>query len=155
MPATKLRAYLDDHQVKYLLIEHSPAYTAQEIAAVTHTPGRELAKSVIVKLDGKIAMAVLPASYRINFSRLKEATGARKIEMASEQEFGKLFPDCQLGAMPPFGNLYGLDVYVDESLNEDEEIAFNACNHSELIRLAYDDFINLVNPRVLKFTWKP
>lgn len=155
MPASRLREYLDTHQVKYLTIEHSPAYTAQEIAAVSHIPGRELAKSVIVKLDGKIVMTVLPASRRINFNRLKQATGAKRIELASEQEFEELFPDCQLGAMPPFGNLYGMDVFVDESLVDDEEIAFNACNHHELIRLPFEDFKNLVKPKIFLFTWKP
>ncbi|HSH12972.1 MAG TPA: YbaK/EbsC family protein [Desulfurivibrionaceae bacterium] len=146
---------MDGHQVKYETTEHSPAYTAQEIAAVTHTPGRELAKSVIVKMDGKMVMIVLPASRRINFSRLKEATGAKSIELASEQEFEARFPDCQLGAMPPFGNLYDMDVFVDESLADDEEIAFNACNHLELMRLAFQDFERLVRPKILSFTWKP
>lgn len=155
MPASKLREYLDSHQVKYLTIEHSPAYTAQEIAAVAHIPGRELAKTVIVKVDGELVMAVLPASRRINFNRLKQETGAKRIELSSEQEFEELFPDCQLGAMPPFGNLYGLEVLVDESLLDDEEIAFNACNHHELIRLPIEDFKALVKPRIFLFTWKP
>ncbi len=155
MPVSRLREFLDSHQVKYTTLEHSPAYTAQEIAAVSHTPGKELAKSVIVKIDGRMAMAVLPASHRINFSRLKEATKAKMVELATEREFGDMFPDCQLGAMPPFGNLYELEVFVDESLAKDEEITFNACTHHELIRLAYKDFESLVKPKVIKFTWKP
>jgi Ala-tRNA(Pro) deacylase len=150
-----LREFLDSHQAKYSTIEHSPAYTAQEIAAISHIPGKELAKSVIVKMDDKVIMAVLPASRRINFSRLKEVTGARTAELATEREFEELFPDCQLGAMPPFGNLYDMDVLVDKSLTDDEEIAFNACNHRELIRLSFEDFKELVKPTILEFAWKP
>lgn len=155
MPAPKLREFLDSHQVKYVTIDHSPAYTAQEIAAVTHIPGKEMAKSVIVKIDGKMTMAVLPASRRINFSLFKKAVRAKNIELATEREFGDMFPDCELGAMPPFGNLYDMDVFVDESLAGDEEITFNACNHSELVRMAYEDFEMLVKPKVLAFTWQP
>ncbi|MFN2222797.1 MAG: YbaK/EbsC family protein [Chloroflexota bacterium] len=155
MPATMLREFLDNHQVEYSTVEHSPAYTAQEIAAISHIPGKELAKSVIVKMDDKMVMAVLPASRRINFSRLKEITNAKTVELATEREFVELFPDCQLGAMPPFGNLYDMDVLVDKSLAEDEEIAFNACNHHELIRLSFKDFTKLVKPTILEFTWKP
>jgi Ala-tRNA(Pro) deacylase len=150
-----LREFLDNHQVEYSTVEHSPAYTAQEIAAISHIPGKELAKSVIVKMDDKMVMAVLPASRRINFSRLKEITNAKTVELATEREFVELFPDCQLGAMPPFGNLYDMDVLVDKSLAEDEEIAFNACNHHELIRLSFKDFTKLVKPTILEFTWKP
>lgn len=155
MPASRLQEYLDSHQVKYSTIKHSPAYTAQEIAAVSHTPGEELAKSIIVKLDGKMIMAVLPASHRINLNRLKQITGAKTVEIATEREFEDLFPDCQLGAMPPFGNLYDMDVFVDKSLVDDEEIAFNACNHHELIRLAFKDFQKLVEPQILNFTYQP
>ena len=155
MPASMLREFLDRHQVKYSTIKHSPAYTAQEIAAITHIPGKELAKSIIVKIDGKVVMLVLPASRRINFSRLKEVTDAKTAELADERDFEELFPDCQLGAMPPFGNLYDMDVLVDKSLADDEEIAFNACNHRELIRLSFQDFEELVKPTVLEFAWRP
>ena len=155
MPATMLREFLDKRQIKYSTIEHSPAYTAQEIAATSHIPGKELAKSVIVKMDSKMIMAVLPASRRINFSRLKEVTGAKTAELATEREFEELFPDCQLGAMPPFGNLYDMEVLVDKSLTDDDEIAFNACNHRELIRMSFEDFTMLVKPIILEFAWKP
>lgn len=155
MPATMLREFLDSRHVKYSTIEHSPAYTAQEVAAISHIPGKELAKSVIIKLDDKMVMAVLPASRRINFSRLIEVTGAKTAELATEREFEELFPDCQLGAMPPFGNLYDMDVLVDNSLADDEVIAFNACNHRELIRLSFEDFNRLVEPTVLAFSWRP
>ena len=150
MPVTKLREFLDDKRVKYLMISHSPAFTAQEIAASAHIPGKELAKTVMVKLDGKMTMAVLPASRRVDFEALRSRTGARQAELASEKEFQDMFPECELGAMPPFGNLYGLDVWVDESLTRDAEIAFNAGSHTELLRLAYKDFERLVNPKVAR-----
>ena len=152
MPTTKVRQFLDSHHVKYVVIGHSPAYTAQEIAAAAHVPGRELAKTVLVKLDGKMAMAVLPASYRIDLDHLKKAAGAKKVELAGEQEFKDAFPGCELGAMPPFGNLYGMEVYVAASLSEDEEIVFNAGSHTELVRLAYRDFERLVKPKVVRFS---
>ncbi len=154
MPIRKLREFLDSHQVKYVVVSHSSAYTAQEIAASAHIPGRELAKTVIVKLDGNPAMTVLPASYRIDFEMLKKTTGVKTAKLASEQEFKDLFPDCEVGAMPPFGNLYDLPVYVAEALTEDVEISFNACSHTELIKLAYRDFAKLVKPTVLLFSRK-
>lgn len=152
MPVKKLKEFLDTSGVRYVSIVHSMAYTAQEIAATTHIPGKEIAKTVMVKLDGKMAMAVLPASYRVDFDLLKEAAGASKVELASEEEFKGIFPECEIGAMPPFGNLYGMDVFVAETLAEDEEISFNAGSHTELIRLAYRDFENLVKPSKLKFS---
>ncbi len=152
MPVEKLKNYLDENNIKYITIKHSPAYTAQQIAASAHVSGKELAKTVMVKLDGKMAMAVLPASYHIDFKLLEEASGALKVSLAEEDEFKDMFPDCETGAMPPFGNLYGMDVYVARSLAEDEEIFFNAGTHSELIRLSYNDFERLVKPKVLKFS---
>lgn len=147
-----LRQYLDRNRVKYVTIKHSPAYTAMEIAAAAHVPGKELAKTVIVKLDGRLAMAVLPASHRIVFELLKQAIGARRAELPDEREFAGKFPGCEPGAMPPFGNLYGMDVLVADSLAEDEEIAFNACSHGELVRMPYKDFERLARPKVLRFT---
>jgi Ala-tRNA(Pro) deacylase len=152
MPAKKLTSFLDEQKVKYVKISHSPAYTAQEIAAIAHIAGRELAKSVIVKLDGELAMAVLPASFRVDFKLLKKAAKAKKAELASEEEFRDHFPECELGAMPPFGNLYDIKVYVAESLTEDDEIAFNAGSHTELIRMSFKDFERLVKPTVMKFS---
>ncbi len=151
MPARKLKEFLDSQNIRYVSIIHSPAYTAQELAAIAHIPGREMAKTVIIKLDGKMAMVVLPASYHVDFTRLKQATGAREIELASEEEFQKLFPDCEVGAMPPFGNLYDMPVFVAAKLREDEEIVFNAGSHSELMRLSYNDFERLVQPTVMEF----
>lgn len=152
MPVKKLKEFLGKNKVKYVTLSHSEAYTAQEIASSAHIPGKELAKTVIVKIDGKMAMAVLPASKRVYFDLLKKATGAKKVELATEGEFQDLFPECEIGAMPPFGNLYEMDVFVDESLREDEEIAFNAGSHTELIRLSYKDFESLVKPKVVKFS---
>ena len=152
MPVRKLREFLDQHKVKYVVISHSPAYTAQGIAALTHIPGKELAKTVMVKLDGKMAMTVLPAPQKVDFDLLAEATGAKKAELATEQEFQDMFADCEAGAMPPFGNLYGTDVFVSDTLAEDEEIAFNAGTHRELVRMPYADFERLVKPKVLTFS---
>jgi Ala-tRNA(Pro) deacylase len=153
MPVKKLKSFLDNNNIEYITIRHSPAYTAQRIAASAHISGKELAKTVMVKIDGKMAMAVLPASRRVDFELLKGTVGGRNVELASEQEFKDMFPECDVGAMPPFGNLYGLNVFVAETLAEDEEIAFNAGSHSELIQLAYRDFELLVKPRVLKFSF--
>jgi Ala-tRNA(Pro) deacylase len=147
-----LKEFLDSQQVKYVTISHSPAYTAQEIAASAHVRGRELAKTVMVKLDGKMAMVVVPAFLKVDFGLLKKAAGAKEAELASERAFEDMFPECEVGAMPPFGNLYGMDVYVSGSLAEDEEIAFNAGSHTELIRLAYKDFQRLVKPKVAVIT---
>jgi Ala-tRNA(Pro) deacylase len=149
MPVTKLKELLDANGVKYVVISHSRAYTAQEIAASAHIPGKELAKTVMVRLDGRMAMVVLPSTESVDFDLLRSTTGADEVRLAGEEEFKELFPDCELGAMPPFGNLYGMDVFVADHLTEDEEIAFNAGSHTELVRLAYADFQRLVEPRVL------
>ena len=154
MPVKKLKVFLDANNVKYVTIKHSSAYTAQEIAAKAHVSGKELAKTVMINIDGKMAMAVLPASYQIDFELLKEIFGTKKVELSSESEFKYRFPDCELGAMPPFGNLYDMEVYVAESLSEDKEIAFNAGSHTELIKLNYSDYERLVEPRIFKFSWK-
>jgi Ala-tRNA(Pro) deacylase len=151
MPTTKVRQFLDSHHIKYVVIGHSPAYTAQEIASLAHISGKEMAKTVIVKVDGKMAMAVLPASYKVDFESLKQGLGAASVELAHEWEFKHLFPDCEVGAMPPFGNLYDMPVYVAERLTEDEEIAFNSGTLTELFLMQYKDFEKLVRPRVIKF----
>lgn len=154
MPTQRLSDYLDQHSIKYTTLKHSLAYTAQEIAAVAHIPGKNLAKTVMINIKGKLAMAVLPASYKIDFDQLKQALGTDKIRLAHEKEFLNLFPDCEVGAMPPFGNLYGIEVYVAQSLTEEEEIAFNSCSHSELMRMKFKDFQKLVKPKVIKFSFQ-
>ena len=152
MPTQKLQDYLDQHEIRYVTISHSPAYTAQRIAELTRIPGKELAKTVIVKIDDKFAMAVLPASRRVNLRHMQEAIGADDVTLSSEEEFRELFPDCEVGAMPPFGNLYDMGVYVAEQLTEDDEIAFNSGTHSELVKMSYRDFANLVTPQVVALT---
>ena len=152
MPATKLKAFLDDNHVKYVTITHSQAYAAHEIAASAHIPAKELAKTTVLKVDGKLTMAVLLASHKVDLDQLREVLGAGKVVLATEHEFKDTFPGCALGAMPPFGNLYGLEVLVAERLTQDKEIAFNAGTHTELIKLAYEDYEKLIHPRILRFT---
>jgi Ala-tRNA(Pro) deacylase len=152
MPATKLKEFLDSHNIKYVSITHSKAYTAQGIAAAAHISGKELAKTVMISSDSDMAMAVLPASEQVNLDLLKSALKAKKVDLASERQFRDRFADCELGAMPPFGNLYNMKVIVDETLTHDKEIAFNAGTHLELIKLAYSDFERLVQPTVLRFS---
>lgn len=154
MPINKLRAFLDENHVKYVVISHSRAFTAQEVAASAHIPGREVAKTVIVKVGGKMSMAVLPATFHVDFEMLQTAIGSGDVVLATEEEFCKIFPDCQTGAMPPFGNLYGIPTYVAEALAEDEEIAFNAGSHTELVRMDYSDYERLTSPILLRFAEK-
>ena len=150
MACAQLQEYLDKHHVKYVSIKHSPAFTAQELAAAAHIPGKEVAKTVVVKLDGVMAMVVLPAPEMVRLNHLKAETGVDRVELASEEEFKGRFPDCEVGAMPPFGNLYEMRTLVEESLTEDEDIAFNAGSHTELIKMSYSDFAELVEPEVLR-----
>jgi len=152
MPVRKLKEYLDSQKIKYVTISHSPAYTAMEVAQSTHIPGRELAKTVMIKLDGRMAMAVLPSTRKVDLNLLREAVGAEEAMLATEAEFKSLFPDCETGAMPPFGNLYGMDVYVSPKLAEDDQIAFNAGSHTEVMKLPYTEFDRLVKPRTVRMT---
>ena len=151
MPLKKLMEFLDKNGVKYVSIRHSPAYTAQEIAGAAHIKGQNLAKTVMVKIDGRLAMAVLPARCRVDLDRLKQARSAQSVELATEAEFTRLFPDCEAGAMPPFGNLYDLPVWVDTTLTSDDQIAFNAGTHSDLVQMAYKDFERLAAPEITDF----
>ena len=155
MPLTKLREYLDSQNIQYMVISHSVAYTAQGIAALVHLSGKKLAKTVIVKIDGVLAMAVVPASYHVDLVLLRAAAGAGFVEVATEQEFRDAFPDCETGAMPPFGNLYDIPVYADASLADNEEITFNAGTHRELVRMAWADMARLVNPQIANLTHRP
>ena len=142
----KLVEYLDDNNVRYVNVTHSTAFTAQDVAQSAHIPGKEMAKSVIVWMDGAMAMVVLPASSMIDFTKLKEFSQTKNVELASESEFKDRFPDCEVGAMPPFGNLFNMRVIADTALSEDREISFNAGSHHELIRLPYANFEQLVKP---------
>ncbi len=151
MPGQKVKDYLDSRGIRYTTLTHSRAYTAQEIAARVHVSGRDFAKTVIVFVNGSMAMVVLPASLRIHLPELRDMLGTLDVRLAEEAEFRTAFPDCELGAMPPFGNLYNVPVYVAGPLAEEPEIAFNAGTHTTVIQMAYDDFEKLVQPEVLEF----
>ena len=138
--------------MKYVSIVHSKAYTAQEVAASAHVSGHAMAKTVIVKLDGEMAMAVLPADRKIVLQDLRDITGSEQVRFATEDEFKARFPDCEIGAMPPFGNLYGMEVFVSEALTGNHEISFNAGSHEEIIKMSCHDFERLVKPNVMAFT---
>ncbi len=152
MRTSRVKDFLDTNHIHYSTIVHPTSYTAQGTAAYAHVSGNELAKTVMIKLDSQLAMAVLPASAQLDLAALKRLTSARSVCLASEGEFEMRFPDCDLGAMPPFGNLYGVPVYVEEQLAQDKEIAFNAGTHNELARMEYADFERLVNPIVARFS---
>lgn len=148
MPVKALKEFLDKEKVKYLSMTHSPAFTSQEIAAAAHISGKELAKTVIVKAGDKLVMVVMPANAQVNFTKLRELMGV-EVDLASESEFKDKFPGCEVGAMPPFGNLYDMAVYIASGLSEQDSIAFNAGSHSELMQLSYRDFERLVQPQVV------
>ncbi len=152
MSVEKMKKFLDENDIKYVTFQHSPAYTAQEIAQSAHIPGKNLAKTVMLIVDHKMAMVVIPASHQVNLPSLREAANANMVKLASEEDFKDMFPDCETGAMPPFGNLYDMDVFVSEALAEDEAIAFNAGTHTELVGLAYRDFERLVQPKLGNFS---
>lgn len=147
--SSKLTQFLDANNVSYKTIVHSTTYSAQQTAETVHIKGLEIAKPVIVKVDNEMIMTVVPASRHVDLGVLKTLTGAKAVELASEAEFRGRFPECDVGAMPPFGNLYEMPVFVDEMLTKDTEIAFNACNHNELIQMAYKDFVKLARPQVV------
>jgi Ala-tRNA(Pro) deacylase len=151
MPTAKLKSFLDANSIKYLTIQHSPAYTSQEVAAKLHVHGSELAKTTILKLDERFVMAVLAAPDQVDMDRFRDVTGAKAVSLASEKEFKDLFPGCDVGAMPPFGNLYDMPVWVDERLSRDPSIVFNAGTHTEAVRMDYPDFARLVQPKSGKF----
>jgi Ala-tRNA(Pro) deacylase len=151
MSARKLKEYLDNHHIRYQSLPHPTTYTARQTAEAAHIPGKHIAKTVVLKVDGKLGLAVLPAIDQVHVNQLRHALGARRVELAQESEIKTAFPDCDLGAMPPFGNLYDMDVYVSPRLREDEDIAFNSGTHDELIQLTYRDFERLVSPHVLRF----
>ena len=152
MPARILTEFLENEHVSFECIPHKVTYTAQETAQAAHVPGYELAKTVMVELDGKMTMMVVPANRKVILQELRELTGAKDVRFATEEEFKSLFPDCEVGAMPPFGNLYGIDVLVSPGVMADEEIAFNAGTHSEVIRMHSADFDRLVHPTMISCT---
>jgi len=147
----RLRQFLEKEKVHYQQEFHQTAYTAQGVAAEEHIPSKMVAKTIVLKADDHFVLAVLPASRRTDLGKLKAALGAKNIRLASELEFSGMFPDCEIGAMPPFGNLYDVPVYVETSLIQDEEIVFNAGTHQDTIRMKYADFARLTQPKVLDF----
>ena len=149
MPVKALKEYLEGQHIKYTSISHSPTFTAQEVAASAHVSGKQFAKIVMIKIGKQLAMMVIPANDHVNFAALKEATGQSVIDLATESEFKNKFPECEVGAMPPFGNLYHMPVFISNRLSGQEQIIFNAGSHSELIQLAYRDFERLVKPKVV------
>jgi len=151
MPAKTLKSFLDKQRVKYVSIQHSVAYTAPEIAASAHVSGRDFAKAVIVMIEDQMTMIVLPANRQLVLSELRDMLDTNHVRLASEAEFKDVFPDCEIGAMPPFGNLYMMKTYVTSNLADEPEIAFNAGTHTEIIKMDYFDFERLVNPTVLDF----
>lgn len=147
----KIIQFLEDQGVQFELLEHPAAYTAQEVAGKQHVPGKEMVKSVIVKIDGKVIMCVLPAIHLVDFDSLKKLVGGEDIRLATEQEIANIFPDYEVGAEPPFGHLYDLDVYVDQFLKEDEYILFNAGTHTDLVKMKFADYLTLANPKLAEF----
>jgi Ala-tRNA(Pro) deacylase len=147
----RLEQYLREHGVGFEVMTHSQAFTMQEVAAALHVPGNQVAKVVIVRADEDMAMLVLPAPYRLNTAEARDLLGVKKVRLAKEEEFADLFPDCATGAMPPFGNLYGVPVYVDPSLAEESNIVFRIGTHRETMKVAYADFARLVQPTVGAF----
>jgi Ala-tRNA(Pro) deacylase len=148
----KLKDYLEKNRVSYEVGYHARVYTAQEVVASQHVPGREMAKVVMVKADEKMIMLVLPASYRVDMKKLKGLLNCKRVGMTKEEKFEELFPDCEVGAMPPFGNLYNLEVWVDQILTQDDFIVFRAGSHVETLRIKYNDYAGLVNPKVGDFS---
>jgi Ala-tRNA(Pro) deacylase len=155
MPAKRITQYLKKEKVKYKTLKYKPAYTAQEIAASAHIPGRQLAKTVMVEMDGEMAMAVLSAAYQVDFKGLKKTLGVKKVKLATEKAFDDFLPDCELGSTPPFGNLYEMKVIVDKALTAEETIAFCSGTLKELIQLSYQDFERLVKPEIASFSIIP
>jgi Ala-tRNA(Pro) deacylase len=151
--STRLKGFLDENRIPYSVMTHATAYTAQGAAATMQISGRELAKTVVLRAGEEMILAVLPAPNHVRLDRLAAEVG-KPVWVATEQEFSTLFPDCELGAMPPFGSLYNLAVYVDESLADDEEIVFNAGTHRDAIRMRYEDFVRVVKPKVCSFAQK-
>ena len=145
--------FLDKSAVRYEVSEHAPAFTSQQMAAVEHEQGKYVAKPVIIKADDKYLMCVLSACYKIDLGALKSQLGAKSVDLAGEKEIGSIFDDCELGAEPPFGNLYDLPVIMVKALEKDDHITFQAGTHKKAIRMSMEDYRKLVEPKVLEFSY--
>lgn len=151
VPPPPIEHYLREQHVPFVLHHHPPTYTAQQVAQAEHVPGRMVAKVVIVSIDNGLVMLCLPATCRVDLLKLMNMLGTDSVRLAHEQDFANAFPDCEVGAMPPFGNLYDMTVYVDRQLTEDERIVFQACRHTDTMEMAYADFARLAHPLVGEF----
>jgi Ala-tRNA(Pro) deacylase len=149
MLSPRLHHFLDERASRYTTLTHDRTITAQQTANAAHIGNRHFAKTVMLKVDGGLAMLVMPAAYRVDLTRLSRALGGPEVELAHEDEFADAFADCEVGAMPPFGNLYGMPVYVDSRMADGQEIAFNAGSHTDLVRMPYSEFERLVQPKLL------
>lgn len=152
MTTQRLEQYLRAHDVRFDTVPHDHTITTLDAARRAHLASHDVAKTVMVKLDGRLAMAVIPANEWISLEALRQGAGARSASLASESEFSECFPECEVGAMPPFGNLYGMEVYAADTLSHDHSIAFNAGNHDELVRMGWGDYERLVHPRIMAMT---
>lgn len=155
MATRRIREFLDGNNAKYSVISHSPAYTAQEVAASVHIPGRSLAKAVIVDIDGRLAMAVVPASRDVDMNRLRKAVGGLRVQLADKQDFASRFEGCQLGTVPPFGNVFGMETYMDRELTKEEHIAFNAGTHTDVIVMEFNVYLQLAHPKLVEIAVEP
>jgi Ala-tRNA(Pro) deacylase len=151
MISTRLKNLLDQNGIRFEVVPHDPAFTAQQLAARMHVPGREFVKAVVVRIDGRYALAAVPAHRLVDEKALARVARASRCVLAGEAEFRELFPDCELGAMPPVGNLYGLETYVDAEVTRDETVVANAGTHAEAIRIRYADLARLARPTVGRF----
>jgi Ala-tRNA(Pro) deacylase len=145
--------YLEEKRVNYQICAHRPAFTSQQMAAEEHVPGMNVAKPVIVQADGKYYMCVLPACCKVDLETLRSHLGAGEVELASEKDMSQLFPDCELGAEPPFGNMYGITTIMDKTLSHDKYLLFQAGKHDQAVRISLNDYETLVHPRVLDFSY--
>ena len=145
--------YLEKNSISYQIFSHRPVFTAQQMAAEEHVPGMNVAKPVIVQADGKYYMCVLPACCKVDLEALRSQLGAGEIQLAGEKELAKLFPDCELGAEPPFGNVYGITTIMDQALTDDQYLLFQSGSHDHAIRINRNDYEQLVHPRILQFSY--
>jgi Ala-tRNA(Pro) deacylase len=155
MATKRITEFLDGSRARYVVLIHSPAYSAQEVAESVHLPGRFFAKTVIIKIDGRMAMAVVPATTEVDLEALKDQLGARSVELAEEWEFADRFRGCQLGTVPPFGRLFGMDTYLDEELADEESIIFNAGTHSHAISMEFHEYKRLARPGICRISRQP
>ena len=148
----RIREYLDSQKVPHEWVHHPQAFTSQEVAHSMHVSGKHLAKTVVLHGDGKLLMAVIPASHRLNLQELRGVTEVKQLVMLTESDLAKLFSDCEMGAIPPLGTLYGLDVWMDRVLAQSDEIIFCAGSHADCVRMSYSDYFDLVKPQVGRFS---